>query len=230
MKFKLLFFTFILFAANFSGIAQTTPTDDVNIRSDVGLVFPIIKSTDKSGKEFDRLTFTLTGTFRFYDNASYLADKRIGGSFTYRLNKNVSFIPEYFYRSNKPVAGRKEFESRVRFAAVFENKWKKFSIANRNMVEYRIRNSRENSFRYRNRLRFNYPILKKDKEIITPFVSTEPFYDFSTKNFTQNELFAGFSKKFNKNVSADFYYLLVNSRSNPKTINGFGVNFKFRIE
>lgn len=230
MKIKLLFFSFFLLAANFSGFAQTVPEEDVNIRTDVGLVFPIIKSTDKEGKEFDRLTFTLTGTFRFYDNASRFADKRIGASFTYRLNKNVSFIPEYFYRANQPVRGTKEYESRVRFAAVFENKWKNVSISDRNMIEYRMRNARENSFRYRNRLRFNYEIQKKGKEIITPFVSTEPFYDFSIKKFSQNEFFAGFSKKFNQNVSADFYYILVNSRSNPKTINGFGVNFKFRIE
>lgn len=230
MKFSLLFLSIIIFAANFSIFAQTAPNEDVNIRSDVGLVFPIIKSTDKDGKEFDRLTFTLTGTFRFYDNASYLADKRVGASFTYRLNKNVSFIPEYLYRSNQPVRGTKEFESRVRFAAVFENKWKNISIADRNMIEYRMRNARQNSFRYRNRLRLNYEISKNDKEIITPFVSTEPFYDFSLKKFSQNELFAGFSKKFNKNLTAEFYYLHVNSRSNPKTINGFGINFKFRIE
>ncbi len=228
MKFSTLIF--VIFIFSLSNFAQTAPREDVHIRSDASLIFPLIKKTDKTGKEFDRLTFTLTGTLRFFDNASRLADERIGASFTYRLNKNVSFIPEYFYRANQPVRGKRDFENRVRFSAVFENKWKRFSIADRNMVEYRIRNSRPNSFRYRNRLRFSYPILKEKKEIITPFVSVEPFYDFSIKKFSHNELFAGFSKKFNKNLTAEFYYLLVNDRSNPKIINGFGMSFKFRIE
>ena len=228
MKFSI--FIFCIFTFSFNNFGQTAPKEDINIRSDVSLTFPLIKSTDKKGKKFDRLTFTVTGTLRFFDNASRLADERIGASFTYRLNKNVSFIPEYIYRANQPVRGRRDFESRVRFAAVFENKWKKFSITDRNMLEYRIRNSRPNSFRYRNKLRFNYPILKENKEIITPFVSNEPFYDFSINKFSHNELFAGFSKKFNKNLTAEFYYLLINDRSNPKLVNGFGMNFKFRIE
>ncbi len=228
MKFPV--FIFAIFVFSLSNFAQTAPREDVHIRSDVNLIFPLIKAKDKEGKEFDRLTFNVTGTLRFFDNASRSADERLGAGLTYRLNKNVSFIPEYFYRANQPVRGRRDFESRVRFSAVFENKWKRFSIADRNMIEYRIRNSRPNSFRYRNRLRFNYPILNKKKEIITPFVSVEPFYDFSIKKFSHNELFAGFSKKFNKNLTAEFYYLLVNDRSNPKIVNGFGVNFKFRIE
>ncbi|HMS40131.1 MAG TPA: DUF2490 domain-containing protein [Pyrinomonadaceae bacterium] len=228
MKFPSLFFAFFVFSL--SNFAQSVPREDVQIRSDASLTFPLIKKTDKDDKEFDRLTFTLTGNFRFFDNASRLGDKRIAASFIYCLNNNVSFIPEYFYRASQPVRGRREFENRVRFSAVFENKWKRFSISDRNMIEYRIRNSRPNSFRYRNRLRFNYPILKKQKEIITPFVSTEPFYDFSVEKFSHNELFAGFSKKFNKNLTAEFYYLLVNDRSNPKIVNGFGMSFKFRIE
>lgn len=228
MKFSIIFLVISAFSLSIS--AQTAPREDVHIRSDVSLTFPLIKSTDKDGKEFDRLTFTMNGALRFFDNASRLADERIGASFTYRLNKNVSFIPEYVYRATQPVRGRRDFETRVRFAAVFENKWERFSIADRNMIEYRIRNARSNTFRYRNRLRFNYPILKEKKEVITPFVSVEPQYDFSVKKFVQNEIFAGFSKKFNKNLTAEFYYLLVNNRSNPKIVNGFGVNFRFRIE
>ncbi len=230
MKFSIFIFFICVFAPSFSNIAQTVPKEDTHIRSDVSLTFPIIKSTDKKGKEFDRLTFSITGTLRFFDNASRLADERIGFGFNYRLNKNISFQSEYFYRATQPVRNRRDFESRVRFAATFENKWKKFSLADRNMLEYRNRNFRPNSFRYRNRLRFNYPILKENKEVITPFVSTEPFYDFQINKFSKNEFFAGFSKKFNKILTAEFYYLLVNDRSNPKIVNGFGVNFKFRIE
>ncbi|CAN5419667.1 hypothetical protein BH10ACI1_BH10ACI1_35650 [soil metagenome] len=233
---KFLFFTIFFifcFTCFFSTeiFPQTIPTErDISIRTDTSLTFPLLKSTNKKGKEFDRLTFSINGILRFGDNASRLNDERIGFGLGYRLNKNVSFSGEYFYRVTQPVKNRNDFESRVRFAVTFENKWRQFSLADRNMIEYRMRNSRPNSFRYRNRIRFNYPILNDNKEVITPFVSEEPFYDFRIDKWAHNEFLAGFAKKFNKNFAADFYYLLVHDRSNPKTVNGFGMSFKFKIE
>lgn len=231
MKFSILILFVLAFILPPDNFAQTVPIErDINIWSEASVTFPLIKSKYKDGKEFDRLTFSINGTLRFGRNVSRPTDERIGFGFTYRLNKNISFTPDYFYRGYQPFRGRNDFESRVRFAVTLENKWKNFSISDRNLIEYRIRNSRPNSFRYTNRLRFNYPILKNNKEVITPFVSTEPFYDFQINKWTRNQFFAGFSKKFNKNFAADFFYLLVNDRNNPKIINGFGVNLKFRIE
>lgn len=231
MKYLIFSIIAITFAFSTDIFSQTVPIErDTNIWSEASVTFPLIKSKDKKGKELDRLTFSINGTLRFGRNVSRPVDERIGFGFTYRLNKNISFTPDYFYRGYQPFRGRNDFESRVRFAVTLENKWKRFSIIDRNQIEYRNRNSRPNSVRYTNRLRFNYPILKNSKEVITPFVSTEPFYDFQINKWSRNQFFAGFAKKFNKNFAADFFYLLVNDRSNPKTINGFGVNLKFRIE
>ncbi len=231
MKFSIFIFLVFAFAPSFNNFAQTTQIEkDTNIWTETSLTFPIIKSKDKKGKEFDRFTFSINGTLRLGRNVSRPTDERIGFGFAYRLNKYVSFSSEYLYRGYQPFRGRSDLEHQFRFAATLEKKWTNFSIADRNQIEYRIRNSRQDSVRYRNRLRFNYPILKNGKEIITPFVSTEPYYEFQTNKFSHNELFIGIGRKFNPNFSADFFYLLVNDRSNPKTINGFGVNLKFRIE
>lgn len=227
-----IFFAFALALLFFSAsvFSQSPPiNDDFQIWNDTSVVFPLLKSKDKKGKEFDRLTFSINGTLRLGRNASRLVDKRIGFGLSYRLNKYLTFAPDYLYRSGLSVRNINQYEHRVRFAVTPENKWKRFSLADRNQIEYRIRNSRDDTVFYRNRLRFDYPIKKNAKEIFDPFVSDEIFYDFSEKKLTRDQLFAGINKKFNKNFAAEFYYLFLRDRSSPKTINGIGINFKFKL-
>jgi len=228
--------TFILpilafFFLSTTTFSQTTPIrSDFQIWNDTSITIPLKKSTDGNGKAFDRLTFSVNGTLRFGRDASRPVDERIGVSFNYRLNKYVSLSPETLYRGYQPFKGSKSFESQLRFSVILNKNWKRFSLNDRNQIEYRLRNSAKNSVRYKNRLRLNVPINRNGKEIFTPFVSDEPYYDFQAKTWTRNELFAGFGKKFNKSFSADFFYLFVKDKGFPKTVNGIGVSFKFRID
>lgn len=217
------------FSANI--YAQTVPIErDFNIWNEFSVTFPIKKAKDKKGKTVDRLTFAFVGSLRFGRNASRPVDERIGFNFTYRVNKFISLAPGYLYRGYQPYRGRNDFESRYSFAVNVGNKWKKFSINDRNQLEYRAKNVRKDVVIYRNQFRFNYPLIKKKREILTLFFSDEPYYDFREKQITRNELFAGINKTFNKHFNADFFYLLGNDRSNPKIVQGFGVNLKFRVE
>lgn len=218
-----------IFLCSISAFSQIVPLEsDIQIWNDTSVSFPLIKSKDKKGKEFEKLSFSINGTLRFGRNVSRPVDERIGVGFNYRINKYFSLAPDILYRATQPFKGRRDYESRVRFAVVLENKWKKFSLANRNQIEYRLRNSRQDTVRYRNRLRFDYPLLKAEKEFFTPFASDEIFYDFQTKAWTRNQLFVGIGKKFNNNFSTDIYYIFVKDRSFPKTINGIGINLKFK--
>lgn len=219
-----IFFLLFFSAAN----SQTTPPkDDVQFWSDAQISFPL----DKLGKPFDRLSFSLLGTLRVGGNVSRPVDERIGFAFDYKINNYVSFSPSYLYRAGQPFKGRKEFEHRVRFDVNLEKKWKNFSIRDRNRVEYRIRHSRADSVRYRNRFQFRVPVKKENEEIFTAFVGTEPFYDFSEKAWTRNEFSAGINKKLSSDVSADFFYLWQRNRGNTlKNINAFGVNLKFTVD
>lgn len=213
-----------------SALSQTVPIDsDIQSWNDTSISFPLIKSKDEKGKEVERLSFSINGTLRFGRNVSGLTDERIGVGINYRINKYVSLTPDIFYRRAQPFKGQRNYETRFRFAVVLENKWKNFSIANRHQIEYRLRNSRQDTVRYRTRLRFNYPLIKAKKEIFTPFVSDEIFYDFQAKAWTRNQFFAGISKKFNDNFSTDIYYIFIKDRSLPKTINGIGVSLKFKV-
>ena len=210
---------------------NTAPERDVQIWSDVTVSKTLYKSTDDKGKEFDRVTGFVFGTLRFGRNVSRPVDERIGGGFDIALNKYFTFSPSYLYRAGQPFRGRKEFEHRVRFDLSAEKKWSGFSIKDRNRVEYRIRNNRSDSVRYRNKIQLKVPVKQDGKEIFAPFVATEPFYDFQAKSWTRNEFSAGISKKFTSNTSGDFFYLLQNNRGNSfKYINIFGISMKFKID
>ncbi|HEX9959544.1 MAG TPA: DUF2490 domain-containing protein, partial [Pyrinomonadaceae bacterium] len=131
----------------------------------------------------------------------------------------------------QPYRNRKEFESRFKFAAMLENKWTRVSVRDRNLIEYRARNSRADSVRYRNKLQFNFPIHKDKKEIFAPFVADEIFYDFHDKAWTRNELTLGISRKFTPDFSADFFYLYQRNRGDVlKNVNAFGINLKFKFD
>ncbi len=224
-----IFFSIFLFSA--TAFAQVTPIrSDFQIWNDTLIAIPLKKSHTKTGVEFDRTTLSIVGTLRFGRNAARPVDERIAVGLSYRLNKYISFVPDVLYRGYQPYRGRKEYESRFRFAVVLENKWKYFSLNDRNQIEYRLRNSRQNSVRYKNRLRLNVPVVKNKRNIFTPFVSDEPYYDFQAHDLTRNELFAGIGKRFTKNFGADFFYLFVKDKGFPKTINGIGINLIFRIE
>ena len=230
-KINFLGFLFFLFFS-FTAYSQTTPPeDDVQFWNDTQVIFPLIKSKDSKGKEFDRLTFSLLGTLRVGRNVSRPVDERVGVGFDYTVNKYITLSPSYIYRAGQPYRGRKEYEHRVRFDLSLEKKWSYFSIKDRNRVEYRIRNSRGDSVRYRNKIQLKIPVKQNDKEIFAPFVADEPYYDFRENAWTRNELSAGISKKFNNNVSADFFYLWQRNRGNAfKNVNAFGVNLKFKVD
>lgn len=226
--------TLLLFIFMFSvaALGQETPPDsDFQVWSDVTLSFPVLKSKDESGKETDRLSLLVLGTFRLGQNRLAPVDSRIGVGFDYKIDKYWAFSPTYLYRRGEAIRDQKEYEHRVRFDLTVGNKWKKFSLRDRNRFEYRIRNSRGDSSRYRNRLTFAFPIMRKEKEIFSPFISEEVYYDITAKEFSANEIQAGITRKLGSNASADIFYVRRDFRGGPiRFFNGVGVNLKFRID
>lgn len=222
----------IIFLFAIITFAQTNlPETDTQIWNDVTITKPLLKSKDKKGKEFDKLSIFFNGHLRFGNHVKTLIDERIGVGFDYRVNKYLTLTPSYFYRSNKSTLVRRDYESRFRFAATLEKKWTKFSIKDRNLVEYRMRNSKTDSVRYRNKFTFSFPILKDKHEIFSPFIADEPYYDFHDKHWSRNEFSVGISHKFTNNFSADFYYLRQDNRSGtPKSVNVLGINWKIKLD
>lgn len=220
--------TFLFSARSF---AQTPPERDFQSWNDVQISFPLIKTKDKNNKEIEKLSFFVGGTLRLGRNVLRPVDERVSAGLDVYLNKYVSLTPSYLYRAGQPFAGRKEYEHRLRFDVNLEKKWSSFALRDRNRVEYRIRNSRSDSVRYRNRIQLRIPVKQEGKEIFTSFVGTEPFYDFQAEQWTRNEFSAGINRKFSSYASGDFFYMLQSNRGNAfKTVNIIGVSLKFKVD
>ena len=211
--------------------AQTLPDSDFQVWNETALVVPVVKERDKAGKESDRLSLLFFGSIRLGQNRMYPADVRVGTGFDLKLNKYWSFSPTYLYRRGEPIRARKEYEHRLRFDLTVGNKWKHFSVKDRSRIEYRIRNSRDDSVRYRNKFTFAFPVRHKDREIFSPYVSDEVYYDFTAKEFTTNEISVGISRKLSKNVSTDIFWLRRDFSSGQiRYLNAIGANLKIRID
>lgn len=222
----------ILMIAVLSIKPQSSNIDhDIEFWNETTLNFPIIKRTNKKNEKIEKLNFFIQGTFRAGNNISRPIDERIGAGFDFNVNKYLTLTTSYLYRAGQPPTGGKEYEHRIRFEATPGYKWKHFSLKDRNRFEYRFRHSRANSTRYRNRLTFTVPIKKEGKEIFSPFVADEIFYDFREEKLNRDEFSVGISKKFNQTFTADFYYLFQANREMAlKYVNVLGVNLKFKID
>lgn len=230
---KLFLLLFILFYFPSFVLSQTSVigNTDYQFWNETQVSVPLVKTEDASGETTDKLTLFVNGNLRFGRNVRGLMDKRIGFGFEYQLNKYISFTPSYLYIAQQSASNTKQYESRLRLAVNVGNSWKKFSVHNRNLVEYRFRNNKSDSVRYRNRLKFLFPVKKDKKEIFAPFAANEVFYDFQAGTFSRNELSVGLSRKLSSNMAADFFYLLQNNKSgSPKRLNVFGVNIKIKID
>jgi hypothetical protein len=232
MKFHLLIIAIALFLCAPDATAQTgpVPETDFQIWNDTTVTIPVIQQKDKKGKEFDRLAIFFTGTLRLGQNRATLVDERIGAGLDLALNHAFTFSPNYLYRAEQPGPGRKAFEHRIRFDLTYEHKWKTFSIKNRGRIEYRIRNSHDDSVRYRNKFTFKVPVKRDGKEILAPFVADEPYYDFTAKEWSRNDLTVGIAKTFGKVGTEFFYVWRHNRRGLPQDINAVGVNLKFKLK
>ena len=220
----------MLFLASLTASAQGI--GDFQVWNETTLVFPVVKEKDKDGKESDKLSLLVLGVLRLGQNRLYPVEARVGAGFDLKLNKHWTFTPTYVYRRGEPVRNSKEFEHRLRFDLTVGNKWKNFSLKDRSRVEYRIRHNRDDSVRYRNKFTFAFPVRREKKEIFSPFVSEEVYYDITAKAFTTNEIQAGVTRKLSKNISADFFYIRrdVWASGARAHINGIATNLKIRID
>lgn len=229
-----LFFSLItlLFISSTIFTQTTLPRNDSQFWNDTQFTIPLKKEKDAKGKEFDRISLSITTTLRVGRNWQHLVDERIGFGFDFKVNKYLTLTPSYLYRADQPFAGRNNSESRYRFAATLEKKFSKFSLKDRNLIEYRDRyRGAANSTRYRNRFTLSIPVVKDKKELFAPFVQDEVYYDFSAKAWARNEIAVGITKKFTNNFSADFFYLYRRDRPTTlKNVNVFGINLKIRID
>lgn len=232
---KLFLFSFftILLCPLFAHSQAVARESDIQFWHETTVTIPIYKTKDSKGKETEKISVFFNGVLRFGGNISRLMDERAGFGIDFKVNKYLTLTPSYLYRTEQPAPGRHEQESRLRFAGTLEKKFAHFSIKDRNLVEYRLRRNVPNSTRYRNRFTFTVPILKEKKELFSIYASDEIYFDFRAKRWSRNEFSPGISKKFSKNLTMDFFYLLqtsIRSSTTPKRVSAFGINVKIKVD
>jgi hypothetical protein len=228
MKFRLFPFLLSLFVLSGVNYAQTQPLPSgFQSWNEVQLVLPLKRTRDSAGKGIDKITATFVGNLRIGRNNLDFLDNRVGATVDFRINKFVSLLTGVLYRKDETTINRQRYETRLTTGVVFSKSFRGFSFRNRNMFEYRLRNSRNDTNLYRNRIQVSYPLKIKNKEIFAPFISEEGYLDLNSHKWVQNEFYAGITRRLNPRTTIDFAY--IRSDTQPVNVNGLSVSLKMRL-
>lgn len=228
MKPLLFFITTILSCCPLTIRAQNaSPKPVFQSWNEIQLIVPLVKTKDSKGKDADRITATFSGIARLGRIGPELVDNRYGATVDFRVNKYLSVFGGALYRRDELENNLVRYETRVTTGAVVSGFWRKFTFRNRSMFEHRIRNSRGDTNLYRQRIQISRPITYKDKEIFSPFISEEVYYEFTSGRWVQNEFYAGITRRLNPKTSLDIAYIRNDSR--PANVNGLSLSLKIRV-
>lgn len=163
--------------------------------------------------------------FRFGDNCSELYHQYSEMGLSYRCSGWFDLGLNYRQIYEKKGDAWRQ-ENRPHLNATFKWSWLNLKFEDRSRLEYRIREGKDNIFRYRNKLTVKLPKLTEFK--IEPYIAGEPFYDFDANEVNKNRLYAGMSFTAVKNLKADIYYMFEGNKMNDSwtNINILGTTFK----
>jgi hypothetical protein len=201
--------------------AQSTkpPRDDTQIWTETQLAMPINK----------QVSIVLLGVVRFGRNVSKPVNERIGAGVSFKAGKYLTLFPFYLHVASQPNPNGHSTEDRITLEAALRFPEGRFTISDRNRVEFHIHHPAPNFTQYRNRMQLEHPV-KLGKLEVSGYVADEVFYDSIAKAWIRNRIFVGASKKINQHFTLDLYYVRQNdSHSRPGDINALGATFKFHL-
>lgn len=199
--------------------AQSKPSrSDVQSWNDLQVSVPLNKMVEA----------VFLGTLRVGRNLSRPVDERVGGAFSFKAGKYLTFAPSYLHITTQPTKCKAAYENRLSFPATIRFPAGKFTVCDRNLFERRLRHPGGDSTRYRNKLQFDHPIGDK-KNKLNFFVADEVFYDWSFNAWVRNRFSVGISKALNKHLTTDLYYLRQNDgHSVPGDIHVIGTTWRIK--
>ena len=217
LRFALLLAATIVVTAS----AQTSspPREDTQFWNETQLIAPVNKKLD----------VVMFGVLRVGRDLTRPVDERIGAGVAFKPNRHFTFQPHYLYVAQQPFAGRKVFEHRLNLEATLRVFPGKFTIADRNRLERRVRHSSRDFWVYRNRLQIDYPVRIGDFQF-KPFVADEFWYDSGAGQWTRNRFSVGVIKEFNKQLAGELFYLRQNDgRARPGNLHAIGTTLRIRL-
>ena len=203
-----------------------TDDDDTQLWNETTVEFSIKKDANKK----DKIGGIIIGNLRVTDNITDLSDKRIGFGLKIKASKNITVTPSYIFRT-QTSSGPNRYEHRLRLDIVPKKSWEKFSIENRSRFEHRFKtNGGNDDTFYRNRTKLKFPIKRREKEVFTPLISNDTYFDLQNPRIHRNDTVLGISKTINKYLTVEpFYQFRQNFQSSTKYIHIVGLNLKFDV-
>lgn len=218
----------IIFLVSTAARSQTAPLpSEYQSWNEVQIILPLVRGKDAKGKTIDKVTATFNGILRIGRSNLDFLDNRTGVAMDFRVNRHLAFLTNILYRKDELVPNVRRFETRLDVGATFFKTWRGITFRDRNMFEHRFRNGRADLNLYRQRFQVSHPIKFEKKEIFSPFISEEGYYDLQAKTWIQNEFYAGITRRLNKRASIDIAYIRNDSR--PTNVNGISLNLKIKL-
>jgi hypothetical protein len=196
--------------------AVEEPREDIQFWNETQIIMPMN----------ERLDLMLFGVLRIGRDLHRPVDERGGVGVAMKPTRFLSIIPTWLYVSQQPTATRKNIEHRLIFNATFKFSAGKFVFTDRNLIERRLRNSREDFTMYRNRLQIDHPASLGAFKFRV-FVADEAWYDSLQNAWTRNRISGGIIKQFSSHFTAEIFYLRQNDgRARPGNAHVIGTLFK----
>jgi len=155
--------------------------------------------------------------FHFGDSMEELYYHHTDLGLTYKLiywfSLGIAF--RQIYEKN---SGEWKEENRPHISGTFKWKIHEFKLKNKSRLEYRIREGKEKTMRYRDKLTV-IPPLKWTKLGIQPFIADEIFVDFDKGELNRNRFYIGITNKLSENLMLNIFYLWQTSKKQREWLN-----------
>lgn len=176
------------------------------------------------------LKFALEEEFRWGDDAREFFYQHYDAGLFYTLNNYLNVSAGY--RQIYELKNQKFKPENAPYATVTLSLNKDGGLLeSRNRFEYRHFNYQTDSWRYRNKFTIKFP-WKFTAVEIQPYVSDEVLMTFASgalNQLNQNRLASGVGFKVTKNVKAELYYMLVDTKSSGRWTNANVLGTKLKI-
>jgi len=159
---------------------------------------------------FDKWEGSVISESRYKDDMSDHYYSHLDVALSYDFLDWLEIGTNYRYISRTTDDGWRR-ENRPSIYAELKWSWADFEISNNNKLEYRIREGNEDIFRYKNKLKIEYPVEWTELKI-SPYVSEVIFCDFDAGQLNGYRLEAGFSMQLLKNSELCVAYQFGNDK------------------
>lgn len=154
---------------------------------------------------------TFEEELRWGDDAGELYYQHYHSGYVYAVNKNLDLGVNYRQIYDKTGDKFKE-ENRPYINATVKWGISGFKFDDRNRLEYRHFDYREDLWRYRNKITAKFPF-KFTKIEIQPYMADEVFISFLGRALSKNRAYCGFLMSFTPNLKGEIYYMLQSDKT-----------------